>query len=187
MSSSSLCEKCLVDATGHQQCHLGCHNGQVRTGHWGYSSHTKTGQQKGKTIPHLINLNFSSEIWIVWSTLTFLKFVSCHKAQIISNWFLEHENEFTIHQWPSQSPDLKPMKHLRDVVEWERRVINVQLTNLQQLCNAIVSTRTKNLWGMFPAPYWIWSLPGTSKVWLTEWPASVHFCLTVKINTFFKY
>ncbi len=24
----------------------------------------------------------------------------CHKAQIISDWFLEHDNEFTFHKWP---------------------------------------------------------------------------------------
>ncbi len=24
----------------------------------------------------------------------------CHKAQIISDWFLEHDNEFTLLKWP---------------------------------------------------------------------------------------
>ncbi len=28
----------------------------------------------------------------------------CHKAQIISDWFLEHDNEFTLLKWPPQSP-----------------------------------------------------------------------------------
>jgi len=27
----------------------------------------------------------------------------CHKAQISSNWFLEHDNEFTVLKWPPQS------------------------------------------------------------------------------------
>ncbi len=25
---------------------------------------------------------------------------ACHKAQIISDWFLEHDNEFTLLKWP---------------------------------------------------------------------------------------
>uniref|UniRef100_A0AAY5KJH2 Transposase Tc1-like domain-containing protein n=1 Tax=Esox lucius TaxID=8010 RepID=A0AAY5KJH2_ESOLU len=34
----------------------------------------------------------------------------CHKARIISNWFLEHDNEFTVLKWPPQSPDLNPIE-----------------------------------------------------------------------------
>ncbi len=68
---------------------------------------------------------------------------ACHKAQISSDWFLEHDNEFTLLKWPPQSPDLNPMEHIWDVVEREIRIMDVQPTNLQQLRDAIMSIRTK--------------------------------------------
>ncbi len=67
----------------------------------------------------------------------------CHKAQIISDWFLEHDNEFIFLKWPPQSPDLNPIEHLWDVVEREIRIMDVQLTNLQKLCDVIMSIWTK--------------------------------------------
>ncbi len=70
---------------------------------------------------------------------------SCHKAQIISDWFLEHDNEFTLLKWPPQSPDLNPIEHLWDVVEREILIMDVQTTNLQQLCDAIMTIWPKSL------------------------------------------
>ncbi len=67
----------------------------------------------------------------------------CHKAQIISDWFLEHDNEFTLLKWPPQSLDLNPIEHLWDVVEREIRIMDVQPTNLQQLRDIIMSIWTK--------------------------------------------
>ncbi len=67
----------------------------------------------------------------------------CHKAQIISDWFLEYDNELTLLKWPPQSPDLNPIEHLWDVVERENRIMDVQPTNLQQLRAGIMSIWTK--------------------------------------------
>ncbi len=63
----------------------------------------------------------------------------CHKAQIISHWFLEHDNEFTLLKWPPQSSDLNPIEHLWDVVERKIRILDVQPANLQQLRDPIMS------------------------------------------------
>ncbi len=59
---------------------------------------------------------------------------------------LSHRNTvvFTLSlNWPPQSPDLNPIEHLWDVVEREIRIMDVQPTNLQQLCDAIMSMWTK--------------------------------------------
>ncbi len=62
---------------------------------------------------------------------------------VISDWFLEHDNEFTLLKWPPQSPDLNRIEHIKDVVEWEIHIMVVQPTNLQQLQEAITSIWTK--------------------------------------------
>ncbi len=109
----------------------------------------------------------------------------CHKDQIISDWFLEHDNEFTLLKWPPQSPDLNPIEHIWDVVERKICIIDVQPTNLQQLRDAIMSIWTKiseecfntllNLCHEELKQFWRqkWVQPGTSKVYLIKWPASV--------------
>jgi len=88
-----------------------------------------------------------------WSTRTILRWMGyssrrppqqdnapCHKAWIISNCFLEHENEFTVLKWPPQSPDHNQIEHFWDVVvERELSALDVHPTNLYQLQDAILS------------------------------------------------
>ncbi len=116
----------------------------------------------------------------------------CHKAQIISDWFLEHDNEFTLLKWPPQSPDLNSIEHLWDVVEREIHIMDEQPTNLQQLCDAIMSIWTKiseecfqHLVESMPQKlrqFWRQKgvQPGTSKVYLIKWPVSV--CVYIYIH-----
>ncbi len=49
------------------------------------------------------------------------------------------DNEFTLLKCPPQSPDFNPIEHLWDVVEREIHIMDVQTTNLQQLCDAIMT------------------------------------------------
>ncbi len=111
---------------------------------------------------------------------------ACHKAQIISDWFLEHDDEFTLLTRPPQSPDLNPIEHLWDVEEREIHIMDVQPTNLQQLCDAIMTIWTKISEECFQ--HLVESVsrriktvlktkavqPGTSKVYLIKWPVSMY-------------
>ncbi len=104
----------------------------------------------------------------------------CLKAQIISDCFLEHDNEFTLLKWPPQSPDLNPIEHLLDVVEREIHIMDVQ-----KLRDAIMSIWTKISEECFKhlvesMPRRIQAVlkakgvqPGASKVYLIKWPVSV--------------
>ncbi len=116
-----------------------------------------------------------------------------HKTQIISDWFLEHDNEVTLLKWPPQSPDLNPIEHLWDVVEQEICIMDAQPTNLQQLCDAIMSIWPKSLRNVSNTllnicheelrQFWRQKgvQPGTSKVYLIKWSVSVYIILFICI------
>ncbi len=94
----------------------------------------------------LVLLNMSIPLWLQCTHLLMYfqqDNAPCHKDQIISDWFLEHDDEFTFLKWPPQSTDLNPIEHLWDVEEREILIMDVQTTNLQQLCDAIMSIWTK--------------------------------------------
>ena len=48
--------------------------------------------------------------------------VPCNKVRIVQEWLHKHNNEFSLLQWPAQSPDLNPIEHLWD--EMERAIRN---------------------------------------------------------------
>ncbi len=109
---------------------------------------------------------------------------------------LEHDNEFTLLKWPPQSPDLNPTEHLWDVVEREILIMDVQTTNLQQLCDAIMTIWTKISEYCFQ--HLVESMtrgiksvlkekgvqPGTSKVYLIKCPVSVCVCICICIYVY---
>ncbi len=79
--------------------------------------------------------------------------------------------------------------------EREIHIMDVQPTNLQQLCDAIMSIWTKISDECFQhlvesMPRRIKAVlkvqPGTSKVYLIKWPVTVYHSLTVLVNVTFK-
>ncbi len=79
----------------------------------------------------------------VLSSVGYFQQEACHKDQILSDWFLEHDNEFNLLKGPPKSPDLNKIEQLWDLVEWEIYIMDVQPTNLQQLHDAFMSIWTK--------------------------------------------
>ena len=77
--------------------------------------------------------------------------VSCHRAQIRSDWFTEHDSEVAVLKWPPRSPDLNPIPHLWDVVKRKIHITDVPPTRLQQPSD-VTSTKTSDLRGTPAGP-----------------------------------
>lgn len=60
-----------------------------------------------------------------------------HKSLIFSNLIFEHDDQFTVLEWPPQSPGLNPVEHLWDLVELKIYIMDVWPLNLQ-LCDSIM-------------------------------------------------
>ncbi|KAK3558608.1 hypothetical protein QTP86_021665 [Hemibagrus guttatus] len=75
----------------------------------------------------------------------------CHKAEMLQEWFDEHNNRFEVLTPPPNSPDLNPIQHLWDVLDklvpsMEARTS--QLTGLKgSAANILVSDTTAHLQG----------------------------------------
>ncbi|GBM40355.1 hypothetical protein AVEN_85411-1 [Araneus ventricosus] len=56
-----------------------------------------------------------------------------HKARIVLEWFEEHTAEFHLMPWPPNSPNLNPMEHIWDVMEWQLRAQTPPCANISTL------------------------------------------------------
>ncbi|KAK3522147.1 hypothetical protein QTP70_026962 [Hemibagrus guttatus] len=50
----------------------------------------------------------------------------CHKAEMVQEWFDEHNNQFEVLTWPPNSPDLNPIQYLWDVLDKQSQGIYIK-------------------------------------------------------------
>ena len=66
--------------------------------------------------------------------------VPYHKAKMVQDWFEEHSHEFEVLTWPSNSPDLNPVKHLWDVLDKQVQSMETLTPNLQDFKNLLLTS-----------------------------------------------
>ncbi len=120
----------------------------------------------------------------------------CHQAQIISDWFLEHDNEFTLLKRPPQSPDLNPIEHLWDVVEREIHMCSRQICSNCVMLSCQYGPKylrnvSNTLFNLCPEKLREFGRqkgvqPDTSMVYLINWPVSVYVNEGIQMQPPFK-
>ncbi|KAK3537253.1 hypothetical protein QTP70_005482 [Hemibagrus guttatus] len=64
----------------------------------------------------------------------------CHKAEMVQEWFDEHNNQFEVLTPPPNSPDLNPTQHLWDVLDKQVRSMEAPPHNLQDLKDLLLTS-----------------------------------------------
>ncbi|KAK3556264.1 hypothetical protein QTP70_007073 [Hemibagrus guttatus] len=67
-----------------------------------------------------------------------------HKAKVAQEWFDEHNNEFEVLTWPSNSPDLNLIEHLWDVLDRTVRSMEAPPQNMDKLLGLRVDLQDEN-------------------------------------------
>ncbi|GFX12857.1 transposable element Tcb1 transposase [Trichonephila clavipes] len=61
----------------------------------------------------------------------------CHTAGSVRAWFEEHQDEFTVLPWPTNSPNLNPIENLWNHLDRIVRTMDPHPRNLAQLATAL--------------------------------------------------